>query len=273
MTWQREQAIQTVRTSLVHRVSPRMHMLGFVVVTGGAGFLASYAMLHAGVRSMAVRYPIAAGIGYTVFLGMVWLWLRRYRLTAKPTSKRERGGFDIDIAQLPFDELFSSAPDAFEGFGGGGGFSGGGGGSAWSGESLPTLHAVAPLPRAGGGTVSGGGGWDLDLDEGALWLIPIAIIAAIVLCVVAYVLFLAPTLFAELLLDAGLAAGLYRRLLRVERRPWLLTAVRYTVIPACFVAALLALAGTIAQGVYPDAASVGAVVHHLKNPPVDRVAR
>ena len=121
--------------------------------------------------------------------------------------------------------------------------------------------------------MSGGGGWDLDLDDGALWLIPIAIIVAIVLCVVAYVLYLAPTLFAELLLDAGLAAGLYRRLLWVERRPWLLTAVRYTVIPACFVAALLALAGTIAQGVYPDAASVGAVVHHLKNPPVDRVAR
>ncbi len=42
--------------------------------------------------------------------------------------------------------------------------------------------------------------------------------------------------------------------------------MRSTVIPACFVAALLALAGTIMQGVYPDAVSVGVVVRHLKEP-------
>ena len=115
---------------------------------------------------------------------------------------------------------------------------------------------------SGGG--SAGGGWDLDLDEGAVWLIPIAIIVAIALGVVTYLVYLAPTLFAELLLDAGLAAGLYHRLMRTERRSWLTTAIRNTVVPACFVAALLALAGTIMQAVVPTAVSIGGVVSQLR---------
>jgi hypothetical protein len=249
-------------------------MLGLVIVTGGAGFIASFLLLHAGMRSMAVRYPLAAGLGYAVFLGMVWMWLRRYRLTTRIRPWRDRRYIDLDITELPLGQLFSSAPpaDHLGGFGGGGGFSGGGAGSDWT-EAPTSLHAVASVSGSGGGgSPSGGGGWDLDLDEGALWLIPLAIIAAIVLCVVAYLLYLAPTLFAELLLDAGLAAGLYHKLLHAERRSWLVTAVRSTAIPACFVAALLALAGTIMQGAYPDAASVGAVVRHLSDPRTDRAA-
>lgn len=269
MTVQRQHAIASVRTSLLRRASPRMHMLGLVIVTGGVGFLASYALLHAGIRSMALRYPVAAATGYAAFLGLIWLWLRRYRLTARKRSERGRYQIDLDVAQFPLDELFSPAPttvDGFEGFGGGGGFVGGGGGSDWTGPG-PVFHAASPMPSSGGGGGgASGGGWDLDLDEGALWLIPIAIIAAVVLCVVGYVLYLAPTLFAELLLDAGLATGLYRKLLRAERRSWLTTAIRSTVVPACFVAALLALAGTIMQGVYPDAVSIGRVVEHLREP-------
>jgi hypothetical protein len=172
---------------------------------------------------------------------------------------------DLDVCEFPIDQFFSSFPtpsDDFTGFGGGGGFSGGGGGSSWS--DGPMSFASTGAAPAGGGSGGSGSGWDLDLDEGTLWLIPVAIIAAVVLCVVVYVLYLAPTLFAELLLDAGLAAGLYRKLLRAERRPWVVTAMRSTALPACFVAALLALAGTIMQGVYPDAVSIGAVVHHLQ---------
>ena len=109
-----------------------------------------------------------------------------------------------------------------------------------------------------------GGGWGLDLDEGALWIIPVTLIAAIAFGVVAYVVMLAPTLFAELLLDVGLAAGLYRRLVRTERRSWLTTAVRSTVVPACVAAALLGAAGAFMQSVAPDAVSIGGVVRHMQ---------
>jgi hypothetical protein len=267
MTMERERAVQTVRTSLMRRASPRAHMLLLVSVTAAAGFATSYLLLHAGLTLMALRYPLAVGVGYLAFLGLVRLWLRRFRLRARVT-RRERGAqVDLDVLEFPIDQLFTAGPapePQWIGFGHGGGFSGAGGGTSW-GDGSPTFasSAVSPAPSGGSG-VSAGGAWDLDLDEGALWLIPIAIIVAIALGVVTYLVYLAPTLFAEMLLDAGLAAGLYHRLLRTGHRSWLTTAVRNTVIPACFVAALLALAGTIMQGVYPDAVSIGGIVRHLQ---------
>src|ERR1700750_205889 len=96
ITVQRKYAVESVRANLVRRTSPRMHMLGLVVVTGGVGFLASFAMLHAGVRSMAVRYPIATCLGYAAFLGLIRLWIRQYRVTARATSKKSRYDFDLD---------------------------------------------------------------------------------------------------------------------------------------------------------------------------------
>jgi hypothetical protein len=88
-----------------------------------------------------------------------------------------------------------------------------------------------------------------------------------------YVVYLAPALLAELLLDAGLAAGLYRRLSRIERRSWLTTAVRNTIVPAALAAGLLAIAGGIMQTVYPSAVSVGGVVEQLRNRPTEQSDR
>ena len=51
-------------------------MLLLVALTGGTGFLASWVMLREGVASMLVRYPIALGIAYGVFLLLLWTWLR-----------------------------------------------------------------------------------------------------------------------------------------------------------------------------------------------------
>ena len=243
-------------------------MLLLVSVTAVTGFATSYLLLHVGLTLMALRYPLAVGVGYLAFLGLVRLWLRRFRLRASVT-RRERGAHvDLDVLELPIDQLFTAGPapePQFIGFGHGGGFSGGGGGASW-GDGSPTFASadVSSAPSGGGG--GSDGGWDLDLDpgEGALLLIPIAIIVAIALAVVSYLVYLAPTLFAELLLDAGLAAGLYHRLLRTGRRSWLTTAIRSTIIPACLVAALLALAGTIMQGVVPNAVSIGGVVSHLQ---------
>ena len=45
-----------------------------VSLTGGAGLLASFLMLHAGIASMAWRYPLALLAAYGVFLLLLWLW-------------------------------------------------------------------------------------------------------------------------------------------------------------------------------------------------------
>ena len=56
-----------------------------VVLTGGAGLLASFVLLHLGVDSMAVRYPLAVTIAYAVFLLLLWLWLRTKAETVAPS--------------------------------------------------------------------------------------------------------------------------------------------------------------------------------------------
>jgi hypothetical protein len=59
----------------------------------------------------------------------------------------------------------------------------------------------------------------------------------------------------------------------VERRRWLVTAIRGTILPACIVAMLLGAAGTVMQLAYPDAVSIGAVVRHLQAPRPEGTSR
>jgi hypothetical protein len=237
-------------------------MLVLVCLTGAAGFAASYLLLQAGLTSMALRYPLTMAIGYVVFLGLVRLWLRRFRLRARARDSY----IDLDVVDLPIGDIFTGEPEPEPAFAGPrDGQSGESGEASWDDDASSFTSADAPPATSGGGSgVDAGIDWGIDLDDGALWLIPIAIVLGIAFGVLAYTVMLAPTLFAELLLDVGLAAGLYRRLVRTERRSWLTTAVRSTLVPACFAAALLTAAGAIMQRVAPDATSIGGVVRQLQ---------
>ena len=72
---------------------PRIQMFILVSLTGLAGFGASVAMaLGAGVDSMALRYLLAMGIAYIVFLLLLWVWLRTSAADYVDTT--ELGGTD-----------------------------------------------------------------------------------------------------------------------------------------------------------------------------------
>src|SRR5688572_17340395 len=107
MTQARAQVVESVRGSLMRRASPRLHMLVLVCVTALTGFATSYFLLHAGLTAMALRYPLAVGVAYVVFLGLVRLWLRRFRLR----SRGGDGGLDLDVVDLPIRDLFSPDPE------------------------------------------------------------------------------------------------------------------------------------------------------------------
>jgi hypothetical protein len=262
MTQERAQVVEAVRESLMRRASPRAHMLVLVSLTAVAGFVASYLLLQAGLSTMALRYPLAVGVGYVVFLGLVRLWLRRFRLRARGRD----AGVDLDVIDLPIGDLFAPEAEPEPQLVGRNSSSDGEGGDASWGDDPASFTSsdVASESPGGSGGGSSGGGWGLDLDDDALWLVPVALILAIAFGVIAYTVMLAPTLFAELLLNVGLAAGLYRKLVRMERRSWLATAIRSTIVPACFAAALLGAAGAFMQSLAPDAVSIGGVVNHLQ---------
>lgn len=239
----RKQLVQRIQRELEKRGYPRLQMMLLVVPTGGAGFLASFALLLSGVDSLGVRYSVAVAIAYLVFLVLLWIWLR--------TDMDSYDGLD-QVATDLMDAIPSQGTKGWSGSGGS--YSGGGSTGRWDdGSSSEPLVELPDVSLPGADAVA-------EADEFA---IPLAIIlsvvgiALVILFASFTVILSAPVLFAELIVDGVLAASLYKRLRRIDSRHWLQSAVRRTIVPFAMTAIL---AGAIGWGlsVYaPGASTLG----------------
>ncbi|TWI70041.1 hypothetical protein IP91_01119 [Pseudoduganella lurida] len=226
-----------MRARLLRDGFPRLQMLILVVLTGVAGFCASAGMLAAGLHAMGLRYLLAMGVAYMVFLALLWLWLR--------TSAADY----IDIVPTPStgEGHAGAAPD----FAGGGGTFDGGGASANVdfGSAEEGIGAAAENSSAAIGAV----------DEGTIPLAVILLLLGVLLSSL-FVVWSAPVLFAEILVDALLAAGLYRKLRLLDARHWMVAAVKRTVIPFALTTLIVAGAGWAIQAGAPEARSLGEAI-------------
>lgn len=249
---ERLRAIERVRRQLSRGGRPRLLVSFLLLLTGVTGFLVSSALLRLGVTLMAVRYPLAVLAAYSVFLLLLRLWLA---LQGKTGSN-----FDwlSDIGDgLP--NVFSSDTVASEvaTFGGGGDFGGAGSGGEWvgsaasvSGDNSATASGESFLPDVNLDI-------DLDLGEGCFWIaVPVVAIIGMVVAMF-YVIYIAPVFLAEIMVDALLVAGLYKRLKKVEPRHWLRSCVRRTLWPVLLTTALFIAAGYLMQRIAPGARSIG----------------
>jgi hypothetical protein len=148
----------------------------------------------------------------------------------------------------------------------GGGGSGGAGASGSFGDNsegaLSVVHGSSSSSNDGA-VVSDAAAAAFDFEE--LTIVVIAIVALIgAVWAALWIVWGAPGFFAELLLDAALASGLYRRLRGIRGGHWLSTAVRQTVWRFVAVAALFSLAGAAMQAYSPGAKSIGQVLHRHK---------
>ncbi|HVF68245.1 MAG TPA: hypothetical protein VM914_11300 [Pyrinomonadaceae bacterium] len=259
-----ERRVERVRRLLMRRGMPRVLMSLILAATGAAGFLVSFALMHMGVARMWLRYPFAVLAAYGVFLFLLraWLHIQRHSWT------------DLLPDNLNLIDALSDGPhaDAVSTFGGGGDFAGAGAGGTWEGGASAaasdlTGHANVGVSGgsgvSGGGSGSGGGGFDflggLDLDsEGcAFFLLAVALIVAGLLASL-YVVYAAPTLLAELLVEGLLLSGLYRGMKRgAQQGDWLRAVVRRTWIPVLLTLTLFAAAGYMLQRAAPRARSIG----------------
>ncbi|BDT60055.1 hypothetical protein MasN3_35490 [Massilia varians] len=235
----RATAVQLMRARLLREGFPRVQMFILVSLTGLAGFGASVAMLAAGVDTMALRYALAMGVAYLAFLLLLWLWLR--------TSAADYLDF------LPSDGPGgqASANDAAAGFSGGGGsFDGGGAsGNVDFGTQDSVSDAIADAPLDVGA----------EADETVMPLVVILLAVGIALSSL-FVIWSAPILFAEILVDALLAAGLYRRLRVLEPQHWMLAALKRTILPFVLTTLTVVAAGWGMQAYAPEARSLGEVL-------------
>jgi len=235
----RSQEVHRLQSTLNRDSYPRLQMALLVSITGAACFLASYVLLSSGLLVMWLRYLAAFGIAYLVFLGLLWVWMR--------TSAKDYA--DVDPSGLtPGHDAAGSADAAFCGKGG----SFDGGGASGNYESMPTPANSTAFETEGDSSIGDTVGAVCEADELAIPLIAILFLAGLILSSL-WVVYAAPLLFAELLVDGVLAASLYRRLRGLESRHWLETAVRRTALPFVLTAIVLAGAGAGMQHYAPQA--------------------
>jgi len=224
-----------------------LHATLILLLTGVAGFLTSVVLLRLGISPMWLRYPVAILFAYGVFLILLRVWLS----LSRPRYWELDDAADITV------EVISDLPQGGDAdFAGAGDFAGGGAGGVWE-ESVSTVTTGTTNSAS-----STGFSFDLDLEEG--WLIVIAIVAIIAGAIAAlYIVYIAPALLAEILLDGVLLAGLYKQVKSIEHRHWLSAALRRTALSAILVAVFFGVAGYAMQTTAPQARSVGEVWKHF----------
>lgn len=229
----RKDEVRRLRHYLLQSSYPRLQMCLLVVLTSAAGLLASLLLLSGGMTTMALRYPLAVSMAYLVFLGLLWLWMRTTwdeyvdlpdvgnliptrRNEACHSNAQTNAGRETFAGDYP-----NSAADA-------------GGGVLDSIDVVAVDEFVIPL---------------------ALLAVLVAVCASLVVVLVS-VVWSAPALFAELLFDGVLAAGLYRRLRRADAQHWLQAALRHTFWPFVLAAVFAAAAGFALQYFVPGATTL-----------------
>jgi len=241
----RSHAILRLKRRLEQDSFPRIQMSLIVGLTGTAGLLFSFVMLELGVTSMALRYPLALLMAYGVFLLLLWLWLR---------TKAE-DYLDIpDLSGLVPNGSGGGTP-AFKG--NGGDFGGGGASGSFDGSAsfAPVESDSSPLAEAAG-AVDGA-------DELAIPLIAVAFALGLALASL-YVVYAAPMLFAELLVDGALSYALYRKIKAIDTPRWLESAVRRTALPFVLTGVFVSITGAAMASYAPGAHSIGQVIQQTQ---------
>lgn len=275
--------VRTLRLSrkISHRGFPRLFMLLLIALAASLGLLASAWMLRHGWHNMGLRYGLACLVAYPGFLLMlsVWLWLLRRRDRRRALAgtgvaasagaqfasgvqpeqdgrNRRNDGSGIDagfLGDIPLNISLSKSAQQWQG--GGGSFDGGG------------ASANVDFSLADGGDAAGlADGIDLGEALGLLiFAVSVVSLIAAALYSVVTMLGMAPVLFSELIFDALLAAGLYRRFGYRTDRHWLETAVQRTWRPFLAVLLLVSASGLLLSLIWPDAVTLGEVWSQLRS--------
>lgn len=238
----RHQEVQRVRRQLETFSFPRLQMLMLVTLTGMAGFIASALLLSGGMLIMWSRYLAALGIAYLVFLGLLWIWLRW-----RPDDWYDAPDAINALPTPPHSHAHTNEVGAHDGHFGGGGASG-------------SFDTVAP-DDAPGEVVGEALSAAAQAEEFAIPLVVVIFLVSLLLSSL-FLVWSAPTLFAELLVDGVLSASLYRRLRGLQPQNWIMTAIRRTAWPFATTALIVAALGWGMAIYAPGAHSIGEVIAH-----------
>lgn len=211
---------------------PRVQIMVILGLTGVAAFLTSALLLRLGVTEMVVRYPVAIAAAYGVFIMLIglWLWMQREEPDMDETVHEVIDNLDfIDDGRIISTggiNTGTSTPPNLSGSSGG------------SSIDLPGIDV------------------DLDLDD-AIWIVLAIVVLIAGLLAIFYVVYIAPVLLTEVLVDGLLAAGLYKTVKDAHGRHWMMTVIKKTAIPAVLALVFFSIAGFCVQKIVPGTTSIG----------------
>jgi hypothetical protein len=244
--------VDRMRSRLESGYWPRVHCLLIVSLSAAAAFLVSYALVRLHVRWMAVRYGVAALAGYLTFLFLLRAWVRwrwsRVQLNADGNDFVDGAVNNLDVPMPSFSGGGGGGPS----FAGGGGRSGGGGASGSWGASAPSS----------GGGKAGGGGLDLDGDD-LFWIIVVVVAAFGGAIAIGYVIYIAPTLLAEAIVNGAVAGKVYHGMQKQDHEFWTEQIFKRTIVSGVAVIVCAIAAGYAFNRIAPEAVSIGGVLAHL----------
>ena len=231
-----------VRDDLRRRRWLRLHASLIGALTLAAAWATSNGLMVAHIERLSLRYGLAFGVAYLALMGLLYLWARWL------ISRREA---ELDVPQIDGGGGGSGVrhePDPFQS-GGGGDFGGGGSSGSFDGVGEVIGEGVSQSAGKAVGTVAEVVG---AADEGAVVLIPLAVLLAAAAALGALLGFAVFGLFGvEVLLGVAveIAFASFGGALafKAQREGWLGMALRRTAVPA-----MVALLGVVALGAAID---------------------
>jgi len=250
--------VERMRARLEAGYWPRVHCMLLVSLSAAAAFLTSVLLMVLQIRWMAVRYGVAAVAGYATFLFLLRTWVR-WKWSRASFASDSDGGIDPGDLIGNVDIPMPSLPHGAANFASGGGRSGGGGASGvWD----SAVKSVSPAKGGGGGK---GGGWGLDLDGDDLFWVIVAVVAAFGGAVaIGYVIYIAPTLLAEAIVNGAVAGKVYHGMQKRDHEFWTEQIFKRTIVSGAIVIVCAVVAGYAFNRIAPEAVSIGGVWAHLR---------
>jgi hypothetical protein len=149
-----------VRADLIARRWLRWHSFLLATLCFGAAWATSAALMRMGLETLALRWPIAFGIAYAVFIGLLWVWCRW--LLSRDEADGDPG---LDVGDLDVGSGGNADP-AFRSAGGGDFGGGGATGSFDGGAEIETAGEAAGTALEAAASA----------DEGIVIAVPLAIV-------------------------------------------------------------------------------------------------
>ncbi len=221
----RERAIQHVTACLERRGQSQVLMLMFTAIATVNGVLASTWLHAVGMDSMVIRYPLSVGIAYLVFLLELSFFISHHRARRKKFVDDSAYWHSTDLSGIP--------------------------------QSIPTGRGGSPttLTEKPSG---GGSGFNFGGFNGDGILVVLLILAAVVSTILAslFVIYQAPVMLAEVIVDGVLFFGIARRVNRMGNQHWFSGVMRRTLGPILILAVCFSAIGIGLQSVGPKATTM-----------------